>query len=152
MSISAGVVIAVTFEKIDYAPNSETCTESDYESLKNANCRSEKCHRLNCQTQRRGTNTAQTTGFVAWHSFQKIFFDLIFEGGRFVLVVLSMIKTAVKRLLTYRTHLLQILRKRRLVWFWAAWRGTFQYRSNSSGLHRRGTCSSGAWLYQTCST
>ena len=39
------------------------------------------------------------------------------EGGRFVLVVLSMIKTAVKRLLTYRTHLLQILRKHRPVLF-----------------------------------
>ncbi len=46
LGFSAGVVIAVTFEQVDYTPNSETCTESDYESLENSNCGSKKCHRL----------------------------------------------------------------------------------------------------------
>ena len=39
MSISTGVIVTVAFEKVDYAPYAKTCTESDYECLKNVNSR-----------------------------------------------------------------------------------------------------------------
>ena len=44
LGLSAGVIIAVTFKQIDYTPNAETSTESDNESLKNADCRVKKFH------------------------------------------------------------------------------------------------------------
>ena len=44
MSIRAGVVVAVTFEQIDRAPDTETGTESDDKSLKDAYSGLEKCH------------------------------------------------------------------------------------------------------------
>ena len=44
MSIRAGVIVAVTFEQIDRAPDTETGTESDNESLQYADCALEKCH------------------------------------------------------------------------------------------------------------
>ena len=44
MSIRAGVIVAVTFEQIDRASDTETGTESDNESLQYADCALEKCH------------------------------------------------------------------------------------------------------------
>ena len=44
MSIGAGVVVAVTFEQIDNAPDTETGTERDNEGLKNGDCLFKKCH------------------------------------------------------------------------------------------------------------
>ena len=44
MSIGAGVVVAVTFQQVDNAPDTETGTERDNEGLKNGNCLFKKCH------------------------------------------------------------------------------------------------------------
>ena len=44
MSICTGVIVAVTFQKIDCTPDSKTCTECYYESLQYADCAVEKCH------------------------------------------------------------------------------------------------------------
>ena len=46
MSISARIVVAVTFHEVDHAPDTEACTECDYECLKYAYCAVEKCHIL----------------------------------------------------------------------------------------------------------
>ena len=76
MSIRTGVIVAVAFKQVDYAPNTETGTESNNESLENTNCRVKKFHRLNvAERKSAGTNTAQTTGFDVQHSFQKFLFD-----------------------------------------------------------------------------
>ena len=37
MSIGAGVIIAVTFQKVDGTPDAEACAECDHESLKYIN-------------------------------------------------------------------------------------------------------------------
>ena len=39
MSISTGVVVAITFQQIDDTPNTETCTQSDNEGLKHFDSR-----------------------------------------------------------------------------------------------------------------
>ena len=44
MSICTGVIIAVTFHKVDCTPNTKTCTKCDNECLKNAYCAVKKCH------------------------------------------------------------------------------------------------------------
>ena len=44
MSIGAGVVVAVTFQQVDNAPDTETGTERDNEGLKNGDCLFKKCH------------------------------------------------------------------------------------------------------------
>ena len=44
MSIGAGVVVAVTFQQVDNAPDTETGTERDNEGLKNSDCLFKKCH------------------------------------------------------------------------------------------------------------
>jgi len=46
MSIAAGVVVAVTFQQVDNAPDTETGTERDNEGLKNGYCAIEKCHNI----------------------------------------------------------------------------------------------------------
>lgn len=46
MSICAGVIIAVAFQKVDCAPDTKTCTESYYQSLQNTDCAVEKCHKV----------------------------------------------------------------------------------------------------------
>ena len=38
------VVVAVTFEQVDDAPDTETGTERDNEGLKNGDCLFKKCH------------------------------------------------------------------------------------------------------------
>ena len=45
MSISPGIVVTITFQKVDDTPNAETGTECDYEGLKNGDCLSKKCHK-----------------------------------------------------------------------------------------------------------
>lgn len=45
MSIGAGVVVAVTFQQVDNAPDTETGTERDNEGLKNGDCLFKKCHK-----------------------------------------------------------------------------------------------------------
>ena len=44
MSIGARIVVAVTFEQVDNAPDTETGTERDNEGLKNGDCLFKKCH------------------------------------------------------------------------------------------------------------
>ena len=44
MSIGTGVVVAVTFQQVDNAPDTETGTERDNEGLKNGDCLFKKCH------------------------------------------------------------------------------------------------------------
>ena len=46
MSIRAGVIVAVTFQQVDDAPDAETGTQSDNEGLQNTNSRVKKFHRL----------------------------------------------------------------------------------------------------------
>ena len=46
MSIRAGVVIAIPFEQVDYAPDAQTGANGDHEGLENGNCRIEKSHRI----------------------------------------------------------------------------------------------------------
>ena len=45
MSISARVVVAVTFQQVDDTPDTKTSAQSDNESLKNGNCLFKKCHK-----------------------------------------------------------------------------------------------------------
>ena len=40
----ARVVVAVTFQQVDYTPDTKTSAQSDNESLKNGNCLFKKCH------------------------------------------------------------------------------------------------------------
>ena len=44
MSIRAGVVIAITFQQIDRAPNAEASAEGDHKRLEDAYSGLEKCH------------------------------------------------------------------------------------------------------------
>ena len=44
MSIGTRVVVAVTFQQVDNAPDTETGTERDNEGLKNGDCLFKKCH------------------------------------------------------------------------------------------------------------
>ena len=44
ISIGAGVVVAVTFQQVDNAPDTETGTERDNEGLKNGEKKKKKCH------------------------------------------------------------------------------------------------------------
>ena len=44
LGLCAGVVITVTFQKIDCAPDAKTGTQCDHQGLKNANCGIEKSH------------------------------------------------------------------------------------------------------------
>lgn len=44
------VVVAVTFQQVDCAPDAEAGTECYYESLKNTNSRIEKCHKVFAET------------------------------------------------------------------------------------------------------
>ena len=44
LALGAGVVVAVTFQQVDDAPDTETGTERDNEGLKNGDCLFKKCH------------------------------------------------------------------------------------------------------------
>ena len=44
LGFCTGVVVAVTFEQVDNAPDTETGTERDNEGLKNGDCLFKKCH------------------------------------------------------------------------------------------------------------
>ena len=46
LALRAGVIIAVTFQKIDNAPNTEACTNGGHEGLKDLNTAAEKCHKI----------------------------------------------------------------------------------------------------------
>ncbi len=44
MSIGARVVVSVTFQQVNDAPDTKTGTERDNEGLKNGDCLFKKCH------------------------------------------------------------------------------------------------------------
>ena len=44
LALCAGVVVAVTFQQVDNAPDTKTGTERDNECLKNGDCLFKKCH------------------------------------------------------------------------------------------------------------
>ena len=44
LTASAGVIVSVTFQQIDSAPNAECSAEGDHKGLENADCGLEKCH------------------------------------------------------------------------------------------------------------
>ena len=44
--IRAGVVVAVTFQEVDDAPDAEASAEGDHKGLKNGDSLIEKCHKL----------------------------------------------------------------------------------------------------------
>ena len=44
LGLGTGVVVAVTFQQVDNAPDTETGTERDNEGLKNGDCLFKKCH------------------------------------------------------------------------------------------------------------
>ena len=46
MSIGSRVVLAVTFQKVNNAPDTKTCAQGHYESLQNTNCAVEKFHKI----------------------------------------------------------------------------------------------------------
>ena len=76
MSIRAGVIIAISFQQVDCAPDAEACAEGDDQSLEHLDSRIEKLH---SKTRGRTAHKAQTAG-PAPASFQ-----CIIESSRFVL-------------------------------------------------------------------
>ena len=46
LGLRAGVVVAVTFQQVDDAPDAETSAKGDNEGLKNGDSLSKKCHKL----------------------------------------------------------------------------------------------------------
>ena len=44
MSISAGVVVSVTFHEVDCTPNAQASAQSNHQGLQDLNRRIEKCH------------------------------------------------------------------------------------------------------------
>lgn len=46
MSIGSRVVLAVTFQKVNNAPDTKTCAQGHYESLQNTNCAVKKFHKI----------------------------------------------------------------------------------------------------------
>jgi hypothetical protein len=44
MSITAGVIVAITFQQVDRTPNAQTGTQSDNQSLKNFDRRVKEFH------------------------------------------------------------------------------------------------------------
>ena len=45
LALCAGVIIAVTFQQIDNAPDTEAGSQCDNEGLQNGDCAVEKCHK-----------------------------------------------------------------------------------------------------------
>ena len=45
-SIRAGIVVSISFQKVDRAPNSEAGAERDHEGLEDTNCTVKKSHIL----------------------------------------------------------------------------------------------------------
>lgn len=76
MSFCAGIIIAVTFEQVDCAPDAEASAEGDDQRLEHLDSRIEKLH---SKTRGRTAHEAQTAG-PAPASFQ-----CIIESSRFLL-------------------------------------------------------------------
>jgi hypothetical protein len=46
LRLGSGIVVTITFEKIDCAPDTEASAQRDYEGLKNVNSRVKESHNL----------------------------------------------------------------------------------------------------------
>jgi len=46
LAFGSRVVLTVTFQKVDNAPDTKTCAQGHYESLQNTNCAVEKFHKI----------------------------------------------------------------------------------------------------------
>ena len=68
LRLGTGIIIAVAFEQVDNAPDSQTSTQSNDQSLENTDCRVEKCH-IKLPPKVRSA-CAQTTGLDFQLSFQ----------------------------------------------------------------------------------
>ena len=44
LALCAGVIVAVTFQQVDSAPDAETCAKRDHEGLENTDSALKKCH------------------------------------------------------------------------------------------------------------
>ena len=44
LRLGTGIIVAVAFEQVDNAPDCQTSTQSNDQSLKNTNCRVKECH------------------------------------------------------------------------------------------------------------
>ena len=51
-SISAGVIVAVTFEQVDGSPDAKACSKGHHQGLQYSDCAVEKCHKV-CNQNRR---------------------------------------------------------------------------------------------------
>lgn len=49
LAFGTGIIVAVTFEQVDDAPNAETGTESNNEGLKNVDSRVKEIHKCVCR-------------------------------------------------------------------------------------------------------
>ena len=49
MSICTGVVVSVTFQQVDDAPDTETCAKGNNQSLKNIDSRVKEIHKCVCR-------------------------------------------------------------------------------------------------------
>ena len=52
MSIGAGVIVAITFQKVDGAPDTEACSECDHEGLKYVYSAVKEIHNFRNQNRR----------------------------------------------------------------------------------------------------
>ena len=57
LAASAGVVLTVSFQQVDYAPDTQTGTEGNYQRLQHIDCTVEKLH---SKTRSRAAREAQT--------------------------------------------------------------------------------------------
>ena len=80
LGLCARIVVAVTFQKVDNAPNAKTGTKSNNEGLEDTNCRSKKCHiqmllkaksvhRHKCRTDHRILLSALLSKIFVWFNF-----------------------------------------------------------------------------------
>ena len=71
MSICAGVVVAISFQKVDAAPHTEAGTQGNHQGLKSRNCGLKKCHIGFCRN-RMIPNPKRGGGFRSGNSFSRI--------------------------------------------------------------------------------
>ena len=76
LGLGTGIVITVTFQQIDDAPNAQTGTQRNNEGLQNTNSRVKKCHKLNVAERKECRHECRTDhGIFVQLSFQKFLFD-----------------------------------------------------------------------------
>ena len=71
MSIGAGVVIAISFQKVNAAPHAEAGAQGNHQGLKSRNCGLKKCHIGFCRN-RMIPSPKSGGGFRSGNSFSRI--------------------------------------------------------------------------------